>query len=138
MSREIKFRAWWKNEMHYDIRISGGSSLIEDWMAMSDDKPVYMQFTGMKDKNGKEVYEGDICEWDDTSKSKLVIIWGETEGCWCYYYLGKWGNPKSIYPLCLETDSEWQYGGFAGCDLVIKNHISKVIGNVYENPELIK
>lgn len=54
MSREIKFRAWHKNnnKMRYDVTTD---LLDRDYLE-------FMQYTGLKDKKGKEIYEGDIVD----------------------------------------------------------------------------
>ena len=74
-------------------------------------KKTISQFTGIYDKNGKEIYEGDILE-DALGRKKLVE----------YYKDGFWLNAS------LEG-AEW-------C-LRQVNSSSKIIGNIYENPELI-
>lgn len=74
-------------------------------------KKTISQFTGLHDKNGKEIYEGDILE-DTLGRKKLVE----------YYKDGFWLNAS------LEG-AEW-------C-LRQVNSSSKIIGNIYENPELI-
>ena len=86
-----------------------------------------MQFTGLLDKNGKEIYEGDIIqvndeyrlvEWDEHRMQFMAI--GQTT--WTGEK-GKSGNPK-----------------VAGDELKdFRQHlISEIIGNIYENPELLK
>ena len=74
-------------------------------------KKTISQFTGLHDKNGKEIYEGDILE-DTLGRKKLVE----------YYKDGFWLNAS------LEG-AEW-------C-LRQVNSSSKIIGNIYKNPELI-
>ena len=75
---------------------------------------VLTQFTGIKDKNGKEIYEGDIllADWNDKRYKPCIttVEWDEKE--FCYYF-----STGSV------TEAHWSH---------------EVIGNIYENPELIK
>ena len=71
------------------------------------------QFTGIKDKNGKEIYEGDI--FDSPSKNKFKVVWW-IDG-WFYQNCS---DEKPIGHL-IEVAQDWE-----------------VIGNIYENPELIE
>lgn len=91
------------------------------------------QYTGLKDKNGKEIYEGDIIEFQyDTGYSKEItkgiIEFGE-------YYAGQndWGNIKTVGFYVQQIDvcirQEWNM-----CDNQIRE--GKIIGNIYKNPEL--
>lgn len=80
------------------------------------------QFTGLYDKNGKEIYEGDILKWDkyDTSKHFQIEYNHGGFGYWYYgefYLLG--GNTNfSFKPFNKDKDFE-------------------IIGNIYDNPELL-
>ena len=69
-----------------------------------------MQFTGIHDKNGKEIYEGDILE---NQKERSVVYFEDG----CFYVKFK--------------DCRYRIGGFD------RNYI-RVIGNIHENPELLK
>ncbi|KMP32185.1 hypothetical protein TU52_18670 [Bacillus cereus] len=135
--REIKFRLWDKkyDMLEYDdspdllIGMDGkvyqkeernyaGTSFIEYEVANHFE---IMQYTGLKDKNGKEIYEGDVVEHKDYSAG--AIIFG--------------GNQPT-----LKSVIQWKdyYNGYhlAGLGNSFKGEEVEVIGNIYENPELIK
>lgn len=118
--RTIKFRAWDKKEkkMYYDIGISntgvvmmwidksGGATFLGDG---GNGLPEIMQFTGLKDKNGKEIFEGDIVKFVGEN-TKEQVNWDEESGGFCLSH---------------------QAG-------IIPKESVEVIGSIYENPELLK
>jgi len=77
---------------------------------------IVMQYTGLKDKNGKEIYEGDICQDSEPGFEHEDII-----------FEVKW-DVCGFSPFCEET-SFYESG---------KDDMIEVIGNVYENSELLK
>lgn len=123
--RELRFRAWDKlnKKMLYDIRqfvaVRGEILGIQTDEIYQKDKNDYigkyhlelMQFTGLLDKNGKEIYESDILI-KYNNKDELVVEW------WIDKYWGKRKN-GARYPIRYSDEIE-------------------VIGNIYEHPELIK
>lgn len=117
MNREIKFRAWqkWHEYMFtpdYIDFINGNVIIGEhDGDSRYEDIPL-MQYTGLKDKNGKEIYEGDILK---ASNSIIKIVF-KGRG-----YEGIYLNKEEMNELPIQNNNylHWQ-----------------IIGNIYENPEL--
>lgn len=116
--REIKFRAYNKitAEMKYNIPLSvSGDYGLDDVFRLigsEENKVSLMQYTGFKDKNGKEIYEGDIVEYYDRD--------------WKVMYDMEFGGYMLVRPG--DSYENFQYDA---------NQRMEVIGNIYENPELI-
>lgn len=122
--REIKFRIWdkSKNKMRSCMALSwehfgkgnvlnsiaSGDVINSDYVIKIADA-VVMQYTGKKDKNKKEIYSGDILKFIDNGEEYISVVKWCDNGC------------------CFETNnflpSEWNY--------------AQIIGNIYENSELI-
>ena len=120
--REIKFRAWdgfyrrmvLVDELHIktnEIRYSQGFNTLN--------KFVLMQYTGLKDINGVEIYEGDVARLEDGDFEVCFL-----EGCW---YLRRVTTFGTSFGRLWEVSAEAQS----------KSLPFEVIGNIYENPELI-
>ena len=139
MSREIKFRAWREDvvstepygrnsfEQKFiesnieDIKTREFSSFEEKWFVKACRVDI-MQYIGIKDKNGKEIYEGDIVrQYADCAELGKSLH---------FFYVVEWSE---------------EYCGFVGRD-IHSNEIYlmpglkdiEVIGNVYENADLLK
>ena len=130
--REIKFRVWLKNrdEMVYKgdgLYIDGftGDIYIPHFGNPNQldkmDDVILMQFTGLKDKNGVEIFEGDILMIEKYSDKPQVIEWGE-QFFESFYGMTGWKIKDSI-----------NYGFDS-----IEAKKSEVIGNIFESPELLK
>lgn len=76
---------------------------------------VVTQYTGLNDKNDKNIYEGDIL--NDNYERWFVVFWKENEAS---FWIRKY-NDDEIYPLTEDVKNEMQ-----------------IIGNIFENPELLK
>ena len=115
-NRIIRFRVWdkfngcyWHSKEYKNLAsffelcqtaIDGGNTLE------------FQQFTGLLDKNGKEIYEGDVVEWKDRFPFKISFEYGAFEA-------DEIGQPEASIPR-----PRW--------DEV------KIIGNIYENPDLLE
>jgi uncharacterized phage protein (TIGR01671 family) len=128
--REIKFRAWDKriNKLFYDF-----SKVLFALSSMEYDDFILMQYTGLKDKNGKEIYEGDIVE---RTRNKDLIGKIIFYPCYGWSAIWKYKNPtneqrKDFFLTCTIADNEFKEGKW-----IWKTEV-EVIGNIYENPELL-
>ena len=123
--REIKFRAWHKEKkiigevfgidiLHKEIFFSNGDV---DCYGFSDFKYIeLMQYTGLKDKNNKEIYEGDIVKLRANHGIGVVKYYDEW-GAFVIEYI----KPRPLAVLGMNYYKE---------DI-------EVLGNIYENPELL-
>lgn len=123
--REIKFRVWWPNGKRMFlpkpgcdllIRIDGKKYVqidIEEntGLDLADPEMIWLQYTGLKDKNGREIFEGDLLSNGD-------------------------------YVMKVEWNQDaWTLNGLENIvsnGVVDHSKFLEVIGNIYENPELIK
>ena len=139
MTREIKFRCWYGGKMMIYESIMSYSNFIvtpdgivlvrgEDGYANGKERnAVLMQFTGLKDKNGKEIYEGDIIEMQEEysgkgrpsyKKMKGEVFWDTEAACFLVKNKDGWQS-DIVYPI------------ESGVNL------TEIIGNKWENPELL-
>jgi uncharacterized phage protein (TIGR01671 family) len=130
--REIKFRTWRPIEMDPEL----GFTMDYDPIANSyepvhlndelvdnpEEEGVFMQFTGLHDKDGREIYEGDIVRVGD----------GEFDVLWCNGGF-KLMERKSAISGAIDM---WMAELFGTCQCrADRNDAIEVIGNDYENPE---
>lgn len=132
--REIKFRAWDKghNVMREIQKMSfkNGKMMTYKWSMWFGEETLSepMQYTGLKDKNGKEIYEGDYLTVSGYNYDEPEGDW-EGEVSMNEMEIGIFGiccdtGDKGFFPL-REIGGEYRT-------------IYEVVGNIYENPELLK
>jgi hypothetical protein len=127
--REFKFRAWEKNLGEiipiHSINFETKMVNIESAWRLFDEVEL-MQYTGLRDMNGKDVYEGDIV------KASSQGSWGTFEVKWRQEASPQW----ILYPAW-QSEKFWSLHGtkLPNGDYV---DMIEIIGNIYENPELIK
>ena len=146
MKRTIKFRGkkqtngvWvygclvYSNEIDASIYFQTGNGSVKtmDWVYVNPE--TVGQFTGLYDKNGKEIYDGDIIysEFPDGSKTNCLIGWNEEKSCFGlmdeYNYRSK-----------LEGYDFPRFDNAIFCNFLKHSKKFEVIGNIYDNPELLK
>ena len=137
MKDRFKFRVWDKENkcLHYPTRYSNfaivngtvikiesyptkNSAYLGKRIAWEFDDAVIMQSTGLKDKNGKLIYEGDIVKTIYTKPDGVII------------------NRKCVIEY--NRSAFWINYGIAASYLYNDDCIYEVIGNIYENKELLK
>lgn len=113
--REFKFRAWDKNIKKFirptDLKIRGDNVIY--YCESRDNMLIVMQYTGLKDRHGREIYEGDIVSHPSKELDRAEVKF--TNGL--FRIVAKDGRDDLLY-YC--------------------NNIIEVIGNIYQNKDLLK
>lgn len=129
--RYIKFRAWDKQykKIVNVTMLNFGSDELDHDDNFGEPKSIehfeLMQYTGLKDKNGKEIYEGDIAK----------ITWAEGT-----YRDSAYGGALNYTELGVMQFENGQFSFFVKDSLLdeeYKNLTVEIVGNIYENPELL-
>lgn len=131
-NREIKFRVWNKEikiwEDNYCITKDGSvllSPSCYDPVITKTNDVVLMQYTGLKDKNEREIYEGDIL----TDHSKRPTSMREVNGEVIFF------EDYGGYAVAIYSDDYRERYIYELRSIVAKEY--EIVGNIYENPELL-
>ncbi len=119
--REIKYRAWNGKGIFVELFDSIYELQKADKTKEEIDSMVFEQFTGLRDKNGREIYEGDVVQFRMSYKTETWI--GEV----------KYEECVAAFMISAMNGEPWCSREFG-----IGTIEPKIIGNIHENPELLK
>ena len=120
MQDRFKFRIWKVSENRMVVGVTYLNPFILDEKINPDEAKnnILMQCTGLKDKNGKLIYEGDIVKTKYTTPSGVDM--------------------EKICKVNFDRCAYWINNGYSAFYLDNENCIYEIIGNIYENPELLE
>ena len=112
--REIKFRAWDKQNEVWEYSTPMPDYGFWKWVQY-DSTTIFSEYTGLHDRNGREIYEGDILRWTINIATEIAPVIFEHGSFWM-------GKNQNGFEVC----NDWLRGEY------------EVLGNIYESPELLK
>lgn len=126
--RRIKFRSWFEDEMlgheklvYMDQETHAMYTIITN--EKCEEGIVFMQYTGLKDCEGNEIYEGDILEFNDNASARS----------------GGFKEDKTIKGYVIFEEGMYKLHDYENLydlyEVLINDEESKVIGNIYESGE---
>jgi len=122
--REFKFRAWLGYRMHGNeeaLRLMYNNS--SEVTIFRNDAVITMQYIGLKDKNGKEIYEGDVLKQTEYIGGNFIEIIHK-------WFSVEWQGAVFSYKPLRVGSVQYTVRPFT--------ENIEIIGNIYENPELLK
>jgi uncharacterized phage protein (TIGR01671 family) len=124
---EIKFKVWDNQSKHWvyfhndddltePVLLTENNFVIEPYNNYHKADYVYCMFTGLQDKNGKDIYEGDVIKIELNNNAKYQVIWRNE---FADFFLS---NIKSSIGTYFHSDGD----------------CLEIIGNIHENPEILE
>ncbi len=133
--REIKFRQW----ISKNKRMEYGAGIVKSghWQGFSsvcfNTDPI-MQFTGLFDRNKKEIYEGDIIKSEGKTKN-LLYSNKEVDAPWWELNEVVFENGRFMQIVCSQHNSYFGEIPSPPRDIFKSQEYKEIVGNIYENPE---
>jgi len=124
--KEIKFKAWDKRDkiMSAPMNLSEILNANPHFHTKMRERQIWLQYTGLKDKNGKEIYEGYIVTYPQATYGGFR--WDEM-----LVSTVEWDEVHSGYEIAQAMNED-------PMSFIQPENVVEVIGNIYENPELLK